>query len=285
MQRLPGSFCHSWATGQLGRKGVIAVTTHLIMEIGKVCDPAPLVQVGVVTLSLSATHLFSCKWLHHRNKCPSLSPRSYPKGRRTVKHWADREHKPLGPFLPRPGLGVGSGDALQPDPQRATLSLTASAARGFVRSSLSPGVRTHGLQKPSDLQDGKRKPRTENVSRATGLNSDLARAPGTGQGKGGGYRARAEVEGAQGRAGARRSSGSVGGRHGARVETARVRIRADRYPGCAGCGQRMREGELAGLCALSALSVVSMAGRPLRCRSPALSSPGRPSHPGRPRSA
>lgn len=35
---------------------------------------------------------------------------------------------------------------------------------------------------------------------------------------GDGYRARAEVEGARGRAGARRSSGSVGGGHGARME-------------------------------------------------------------------
>lgn len=99
--------------------------------------------------------------------------------------------------------GIRSGDALQPEPQRATLSLTASAAWGSARSSFSPGVRTHGLQKPSDLQDSKRKPRTKNVSGATGLNSDLARALGTGKGKGGGCRARAEVEGARGRAGPR----------------------------------------------------------------------------------
>lgn len=49
--------------------------------------------------------------------------------------------------------------------------------------------------------------------------------------------------------------------------------RADRYPGCAGGERRLREGERAGLCACSGLSVVSMAGRPFQCRSLALSSP------------
>lgn len=191
----------------------------------------------------------------------------------------------LGPHSPGLDWCSGVGVLCSLNHSRATLSLTTSAARGSASSSFSPGVRTHGLQKPSDLQDSKRKPRTKNVSRATGLNSNLARALGTGKGKGDGYRARAEVEGARGRAGARRSSGSVVGRHGARVENARGWIQADRYPGCAGGGQRLREGERAGLCALSALSVVSMAGRPLQRGSSALSSPCRPSHPSRPRSA
>lgn len=165
LQKLPGSFSHSWATGQLGRKGVITVITHLLVEIGKMCDPAPVVQARAVTLRLSATQLFSCITT---TDVPARVHIHRVWGRRTVKHWADWERKPLGPLLSMPGLGDGSGDALQPEPQQATLSLTASAAWGSVRSSFSPGVRTHGLQKPSDLQEGK--PRTKNVSLATGLN-------------------------------------------------------------------------------------------------------------------
>lgn len=120
--------------------------------------------------------------------------------------------------------------------------------------------------------------------RERGHRTQLRLSKGTGDGQKQG-RERAEVEGAGGRAGTRRSSGSVGGGHGARVEDARGWIRAVRYRDCAGGGQRLREGGGAGLCWLLALSVVSMAGLRLRCRSPALSSPCRPSHPGRPCSA